>query len=319
MVNGESSSVIHVISGVPQGSVLGPLLFLLYVNSATKLLFSPGSEITLYADDILLSKAIYDAEDVVVLQRDLNTLFQWSVCKHLNFNHDKCKYMIVTRKRSQLHSDSTILLLNGHAMARVFHHKYLGVTFSSDLSWSKHIHDLCIKAKKMLGLLYRTFYLYASPSSLLQLYIYLIRPCLEYACVVWNPHLNKDIEKLEKIQKFALRLCIKQWDMEYTTLRSTCNLPTLRTRRKYFILCTMYKIVNHLMDFPQNCFIPRATSLRSTPSHLYLQPFSHTNSFLFSFVPNACSQWNKLPIDLRSSDSLSLFKSSLKEWLSIQL
>ena len=315
VVNGECSSDTHVLSGVPQGSVLGPLLFLLYVNSITNVVLSPGSEITLYADDILLSRAIKDSEDLVDLQEDMNALSQWSACKHLNFNPDKCKFMIVTRKRNQVHSP--ILLLNGHAITRVFHYKYLGVTLSSDLSWSKHVHDLCTRAKKMLGLLYRTFYLHSSSTNLLQLYVYLIRPCLEYACVVWNPHLQRDIEKLEKVQKFALRLCVKQWDMDYTSLLSICILPTLTTRRKYFILCTMYKIVNHLIDFPPNVFLPRATSLRSTPSCLYLQPFSHTNSYLFSFVPNTCSQWNKLPFELRSTDTLSSFKSSLREWLNI--
>ena len=135
---------------------------------------SPGSTITLYADDILLSKP-FDAEDLVLLQEDINSLSQWSTYKNLVFNPDKCKFMIVTRKRNQTHSPA--LILNGH-------YTYLGVTLSSDLSWSKHIHELCTRAKKMLGLLYRTFYLYTSSTNLLQLYVYLIRPRLEYACVV---------------------------------------------------------------------------------------------------------------------------------------
>ena len=79
----------------------------------------------------------------------------------------------------------------------------------------------------MLGLLYRTFYLNASTTSLLQLYISLIRPFLEYACQVWNPHLAKDVEKLEKVQKLALKVCVKQWDLEYTSLLFICALPTL--------------------------------------------------------------------------------------------
>ena len=137
--------------------------------------------------------------------------------------------------------------------------------------------------------------------------------------LVWNMHVWFGIliyietsRSLKEFRNCALRLCVKQWDVDYTSLLFSCNLPALATRRNYFILSTMYKIVNHLMDFPTNIFIPRAASLHSTSSCLYLQPFSHTNSYLFSFVPNACSQWNKLPSDLRSSDCLSLFKRMAK-------
>ena len=176
----------------------------------------------------------------MLLQEDINSLSQWSTYKNLVFNPDKCKFMIVARKRNQTHSPA--LILNGHAITRVFHSTYLGITLSSDLSWSKHIHELCTRAKKMLGLLYRTLYLHTSSTNLLQLYVYFIRPRLEYACVVWYPHLHRDIEKLEKVQKFALRLCVKQWDVDYTTLLFSCNLPALATHRKYFIL-SIYNVI----------------------------------------------------------------------------
>ena len=127
----------------------------------------------------------------------------------------------------------------------------------------------------------------------------------------------KDVEKLENVQKFALRLCVKQWDLDYTSLLFICDLPTLAARRQYFSLCTMYKIVNNLMDFPSDVFIPRVTSRHSASNHLYLQTFSRTNSYLFSFVPNTCSDWNKLPLCLKSTESLALFKSSLRDWLHI--
>ena len=118
-----------------------------------------------------------------------------------------------------------VVTLGCHTIARVYQYTYLGVTLSADLSWDKHIHVLCTKAKKMLGLLYRSFYPNSSASSLLKLYISLIRPLLEYACQVWNPYLTKNIEKLEKVQRFALRLCVKQWDLDYPSLLSslTCQ------------------------------------------------------------------------------------------------
>ena len=94
VVNEESSSDIHVSSGVPQGSVLGPLLFLLYVNGATNVVFSPGTKIVLYADDMLLFKPINDAEDFMLLQDDMNSLVQWSTSSFLTFNPEKCKFMM---------------------------------------------------------------------------------------------------------------------------------------------------------------------------------------------------------------------------------
>ena len=94
--------------------------------------------------------------------------------------------------------------------------------------------------------------LYCDPTTLLSLYVCLIRPHLEYASQVWNPHLLKDINKIES----ALRLCVKQWSQDYESLLSTCDLSTLATRRKYLGLCTMYKIINGLIFFPPQVFAP---------------------------------------------------------------
>ena len=165
VVNGATSSETHAVSGVPQGSVLGPLLFLMYLNGVSSdLMLSPGTNITLYADDILLSKPINDNHDLINLQVDINSLFQWTASRCLTFNPEKCKSMLVTRKRNPV--DRPILTVGGCPIAQVLQFKYLG-----DLSWSNHTHTLCTKVKKILGLLYRTFYHDASVTSLLKLYV----------------------------------------------------------------------------------------------------------------------------------------------------
>ena len=138
-------------------------------------------------DDILLYKAIRKSDDFTHLQA--------SSC--LTFNPLICKLMVVTRK--QCPANPPILTLGTHAIARVHQFTYLGITITADLSWDAHIHALCTKVRKTLGLLYRKFYANASASSLFKLYISLIRPSLEYACQVWNPHLSKDIEKVQSL------------------------------------------------------------------------------------------------------------------------
>ena len=144
----------------------------------------------------------------------------------------------------------------------------------------------------------------------------MVRLLLEYACQVLHPHLSIDIEKLENVQKLALCLCTKQWSLDYDMLLSTCNLPTLAARRKFFCLCTMFKIVHKMVHFPRNIIEPRVTPLHPSSALLFSQPFVHTNSFLYSFVPLKCHVWNSLlPLPIRLSDSISTFKNSVIDWL----
>jgi len=116
--------------------------------------------------------------------------------------------------------------------------------------------SLCTKARKLLGLLYHRFYKHAEPSALLQLYLLLVRPHLEYASDVWDPHLQKDVTLIENVQKFGLRICAKQWDLGYDELISNFDVCTLQTRRLEHKFCTMFKIVHNLISFPP-ILVPR--------------------------------------------------------------
>jgi len=180
VTDGASSvSSVPITAGVPQGSVLGPLLFNIYINGMANST-SDGSMV-LYADDMLLYRPIAKSEDYHVLQNDINSLSQWITDNNLQFNGGKCKYMLISRKRNQIHPPSPILL-NGTPLDRVEVFKYLGIHISSDLSWSHHIQTLCSKTRRMLGLLYRRFYADADPFTLRQYYLSFIRPHLEYGC-----------------------------------------------------------------------------------------------------------------------------------------
>ena len=129
------------------------------------------------------------------------------------------------------------IFLNGYPLEEVPTLKYLGVISSSNLSWSQHIEGIRSKARKTIGMLYRCYYQYADSSTLIKLYTSLVRPHFEYAALVWDPSTVQDIQHLESVQKFALRVSSKQWDLGYSELLDTCNLPTLENRRLYMKLC----------------------------------------------------------------------------------
>ena len=144
------------------------------------------------------------------------------------------------------------LTLNGMVLTRVYNYKYLGVTITADLSWTLHISNCCNKTRKLIGLLYRRFHLHASSPTLLKLYSSFIRPHLEYASIVWNPGLKGNVDKLEDVQKFALRVCFKSWELSYSELLASARLPSLEQRRIQASLCHLFKILPILTMHPFN-------------------------------------------------------------------
>ena len=138
VVNGSESALAKVLSGVLQGSVLGPLLFLIYIDDLPSVLHNIGPEVNLFADDVLLYHVISKEEDFAFVQEAVSLLDNWSVDNHLNFNLTKRKYMIISRK---LHPTlpNTPLLLSNHPLQRGFCYKYLGLLLTDNLSWSQHV------------------------------------------------------------------------------------------------------------------------------------------------------------------------------------
>ena len=148
VLGGAQSNPLPVVSGVPQGSVLGPLLFLIYINGVSASV--TDSKITLYADDIALYKIIRNPRDYTLLQGDIT-----SVAVVLNIL--KCCYMVFSRKHHPILPNDPLYVGDSHALNKRDHFKYLGVNFSTDLTWSYHINTICKKTRKLIGLLYRNF------------------------------------------------------------------------------------------------------------------------------------------------------------------
>ena len=162
VVNGVSSDRVSVLSGVPQGSILGPLLFLIYINDLTDITFSEGSKLVLYADDILLYKPILSQDDFNALQTYVNLIQTWANSNNTTFNTTKCKGMNISRKRRPLFP---------------LHPIQLG-EFNLESVQEYHVANVCSKTRKIIALLYRKFSQHAGYAPLLWLYISLVRPHL---------------------------------------------------------------------------------------------------------------------------------------------
>ena len=286
VVNGDASGLVQVVSGVPQGSVLGPLLFCIYIDSVALCVQSVNSHNVLYADDLLLYKSIACAQDFVDMQLDVLAIEQWSENNHLTLNSAKCKAMVISRKKNPY---SQPLYLNGAVLDQVESFKYLGVNISHDLTWSNHIGKICGKARQTLGLLYRQFYGKCDSGSLLKLYISLVRPHLEYACPVWAPHSHKDIHLIERVQMFGVKIISGEWNADCL---DQFGLVTLERRRLDLSLCLLYKYVNSMCYFPEGLISKRCNSsynIRVKHPLLLEQPFARTNSHLYSFIPHTIS------------------------------
>ena len=187
--------------------------------------------------------------------------------------------MIVSRKREPTLPSSSITI-NDSPIARV---DDLGVWITSTLNWSLQVDHVCKKARRQIGFLYRRFYRHANRETFLQLYLSYVRPHLEYASAVWDPHQQGLITSLENVQKFALRAVTKDWKAGYEHLVSTCNVPTLQQRRRLLKLCALYQMINGHLVLPDAPLEIRTLDreLRSTSQRRLLRPPARTNSHLF--------------------------------------
>ena len=200
VVESTCSTKVPVVSGVPQGTVLGPILFLVYINDLPDVI--KYSHVRLFADDCILYKQVLSTSDAQKLQSDLDSLYHWAETWLMRFNTSKCHVMHITQ--AKLNRTNFSYNLSGNSLNVMNESKYLGVTIQSNLKWKSHVLNVSVKANRILSLLRRN--LRSAPKAIRELsYISLVRPVLEYACPVWCPWLSQDINQLEKVQRRAAR------------------------------------------------------------------------------------------------------------------
>ena len=209
-VGHSASGVLPVISGVPQGSILGPLLFLIYINDLPDKLSL--SKLLLFADDAKCFMSISSRADCLSLQVDLSSLVDWSSTWKLTFNEKKCSVVHFTRGQSSVILSYSI---NDTIISSVGSQKDLGVILSADMQWRSHYLFIIARAYKMLGLIRRVFSSVRDVYPKRCLYLSLIRSQLLYCSPLWRPQLLVDVRSLETVQRRATKFIINNPSMDY--------------------------------------------------------------------------------------------------------
>ena len=300
MINGSYSDYANIESGVPQGSVLGPLLFLVYINDLEK---NIKSNVKFFADDTMLYSVVKDPKITAVdLNHDLNVINQWANQWKMAFNPDPTKQakevLFSCKKVSPVHPD---LLFNGTVVTKVNEHKHLGLTLQSNLSFDRHLNEKMMKAKKIIGIL-KHLSKFLPLKTLNQMYKSLVRSHLDYCDIIYHmpqvvhqPPLGVSLhdlmESVEKIQYQAGLAITGCWQgSSRIRLYEELGWESLSDRRRNNRIFQIYKIISkktlsYLKDKLPPCH-------HHFLVHVYREIRCKTNRYSYSFFPDAISSWN---------------------------
>ena len=313
------SQSLSVTKGVPQGSILGPTLFSIYINNIACSV--KDASIHLYADDTVLY-AVGPTPDAVLtsLQDSFRNLQQALSTLHLLLNSNKTKVMWFSRKGSAPFLPQEIKTLDGTVLDQVTEYKYLGIWLDNTLSFSHHINKLQSKIKCKLGFLYRMRSTFTSAARLTLVQM-VILPMLDYGDVIYRSACKGSLQKLDVLYHSAIRFATNApFKTHHCTLYSSVNWPSLHTRRNTHWLMLIYKTLLGLSP-PYLCQLLQITSSAYTTrsARLLLLKVPKTNSVLgnSSFSAAAARDWNELQKKLKLDTliSKSAFKHSLMDIL----
>ena len=305
MVN--SHALPPVTSCVPQGSVLGPILFLAYINDLPD---NITSQVRLFADDTVVYAAISRMDDSLALQRDLDTLQTWENKWDMEFNPSKCQVLQITRARKPI---PTSYYLHNQKLEVTDCARYLGVDISHNLSFNNHIDRICNSANKTLGFLRRN--LKTNDKQLKSIaFQATVRPVLEYCSSCWDPYTLRNISKLEMVQRRAARWVKSDWRQtsSVTGMLQELGWRTLALRRADARLVMLYKIVHGMVAVPSQFYLPQTgRGSRGPRPHTIPQIQTTRDYFKYSFFPLRVVQWNALLPDIPAVLSLDGFKAAV--------
>ena len=320
-VNKSYSTWKNVLSGVPQGSVLGPTLFTLYVWDAPQVV---KCIVSMFADDTKLYTVLTDRNSNLKLNNDLASMQTWSSRMQMTFNIEKCKVLHLGNNNPNYQYTMPMSGEAVHTLEVTIDEKDLGVTIDNQLKFSMHVQTQVAKANRILGCLRHTFK-YLTSTIFLQLYKAMIRPHLEYASCIWFPKLKRDSDAIERIQRRATKLVPALRTLTYTERLRQLKLPTLVYRRRRADMLQTYKIMHNFNHLDQDVHCPVCPQKRMlqqfqtqyTRGHnlkLYTQEAKGVRSNFFA--ARVIHDWNNLANDTVHAKSINIFKAKLRhEWM----
>ena len=329
MVGGKLSSPRNAKSGVPQGSILGPILFVLFINDISDGI-SPETQLSLYADDAKIWRRILTESDINRLQKDIEYLHDWALRNKMKFHPDKCKVLAVTAKSPETSLLSVlpffrfIYSLGGKLLDYVESEKDLGVLVTSNFNWAEQCENVLSKANQKLGMSRRNCNFVIDENRRRVLYLTLVRSQFEHCSVIWRPVTKTLINKFESLQKRAIKWILREEYMSYSSEMyilkcKQLNIMPIIDRFDFLDLIFFFKVVKGLVPVelpPYLTLYQGNTRLRN--SHLdklcyisSLSPRSATNAFAKSFFFRTHTKWNHIPLVIRETESITEFKSQL--------
>ncbi|KAK7094204.1 hypothetical protein V1264_007857 [Littorina saxatilis] len=311
IVNGTHSDKAPVTSGIPQGSVLGPLLFTLYINDLPS---QVTSSVKLFADDTKLYTRTDVPSGPVVMQEDLDNLQEWSDNWLLKFHPKKCSVLKLGKQHTETSYHMKGRSESGEEVSITLEEseteKDLGVLVDNRLSFKGHVAQATAKANKTIGIIRRSFE-HLDREVFVQLYKSLVRPILEYGHSVWQPQQKLLCKEIEDVQRRATKLISALSEKTYPERLAILKLPSLEHRRLRGDMIDLYKYMHGIYDTGNPNFqLAETKDTRGNSLKLY-KPFCRLNVRSCFFAERVIPHWNSLPETVVTAPSVNSFKGRL--------
>ena len=313
VINGVTSAWKEIRSGVPQGSVLGPLLFLIYINDITNVV--KDCKIRLYADDTCLFLEVADRESTAkLIDQDLKRIAEWAKKWLLTFSPTKTKSLVISNKKDLKLNPP--IYFNNIEIEEVSSYSYLGLTLTQNLRWGDHVNVVSIKARKRLSMMLPLKYR-LDRKTLQTMFLSFVSPIMDYGMVIWGGSYDCDINKLDKINNDGMRLITgAPSNSNVRKLHAETGLLSFRDKCAFATILMLYKVLNNLAPNFLNSRLPEHNpgdsgyNLRNS-NNIGRLP-SRLETHRRSFFPRAINLWNAIPNAIRSQPSLSAFKAKVR-------
>ena len=304
VVRGTKSSWLEVTSGVPQGSVLAPIMFIIYINDMTE---GVTSYMNMFADDAKLLRKVADEDDCVALNQDLEKISEWSKKWEMSFNTKKCSVLEFGKSKRRVVGN---YFLNNEKIMKRTEEKDLGVVVTDNLNFGKHINKITGETYNLVRNI-KVAFTYLDEEMVKKLVTTMIRPRLEYAALVWSPNLKKEIRKVERIQRAATKLPETLRNDTYEERLKKLGLTTLEERRERGDLIALYRMQEGMEKLDREDLILQDRTVTRGNSKKLKKSVCKRDIKKYSFPQRSVSVWNSLDEEIVCAKTIHEFKAKL--------